>query len=57
MTTTVPTRSSSRSAPSFTRHGLIVRGSHGHSSLGNLVMGSVATKVLAGCSTPVLLIR
>ncbi len=39
------------------RHDLIVMGSHGHSSLGNLVMGSVATKVLAGCGTPVLLIR
>ncbi len=39
------------------RHDLIVMGSHGHNSIGNLVMGSVATKVLAGCSTPVLLIR
>lgn len=36
---------------------LLVLGSHGHGTLGNLVMGSVATKVLAGCSTPVLLIR
>jgi nucleotide-binding universal stress UspA family protein len=36
---------------------LLVMGSHGHSSLANLVMGSVATKVIAGCSTPVLLIR
>jgi len=25
--------------------------------LGNLVMGSVATKVLAHCKTPVLLVR
>lgn len=39
------------------RHDLIVMGSHGHGTLGNLVMGSVATKVLAGCDTPVLLIR
>ena len=36
---------------------LIMMGSHGHDSLSNLVMGSVATKVLAQCSTPVLLIR
>lgn len=36
---------------------LIVMGSHGHSSLGNLVMGSVATQVLAHCKTPVLLVR
>ncbi len=36
---------------------LIVMGSHGHGSLGNLVVGSVATKVLAGCKTPVLLVR
>ncbi len=36
---------------------LLVLGSHGHTTLGNLVMGSVATKVLAHCSTPVLLIR
>ncbi|MDQ2778952.1 MAG: universal stress protein [Pseudomonadota bacterium] len=39
------------------RQDLIVMGSHSHSSIGNLVMGSVATKVLAGCATPVLLIR
>jgi nucleotide-binding universal stress UspA family protein len=32
-------------------------GSHGHGSLSNLVLGSVATKVLAQCGTPVLLIR
>ena len=36
---------------------LIVMGTHGHTAMGNLVMGSVATKVLANCSTPVLLIR
>jgi len=36
---------------------LIVMGSHGHGTLANLVMGSVATKVLANCGTPVLLIR
>ncbi|MEK8048341.1 universal stress protein [Ideonella margarita] len=36
---------------------LLMLGSHGHNSLGNLVMGSVSTKVLANCTTPVLLIR
>jgi nucleotide-binding universal stress UspA family protein len=36
---------------------LVMLGSHGHGSLGNLVLGSVATKVLAACSTPALLIR
>lgn len=36
---------------------LVMMGSHGHGSLTNLVMGSVATKVLAGCSVPVLLVR
>jgi nucleotide-binding universal stress UspA family protein len=34
---------------------LLMMGSHGHGTLTNLVMGSVATKVLANCSTPVLL--
>jgi len=36
---------------------LVVMGSHGHSTLANLVMGSVTTKVLAHCKTPVLLVR
>ncbi len=36
---------------------LLVLGSHGHGTLANLVMGSVATKVLANCGTPALLIR
>jgi nucleotide-binding universal stress UspA family protein len=36
---------------------LIVMGSHGHSALGRLVMGSVASEVLAHCSVPVLLVR
>ena len=36
---------------------LLVMGSHGHGNLGNLVMGSIATKVLAGCKLPVLLVR
>ena len=36
---------------------LVMMGSHGHGSLGNLVMGSVATQVLAHCKVPVLLVR
>jgi nucleotide-binding universal stress UspA family protein len=36
---------------------MVVLGSHGHSALGNLVMGSVATQVLALCQVPVLLVR
>lgn len=36
---------------------LLMMGSHGHSALGNLVMGSVATQVLAHCKVPVLLVR
>lgn len=36
---------------------LVMMGSHGHSALGNLIMGSVATQVLAQCKAPVLLVR
>jgi nucleotide-binding universal stress UspA family protein len=36
---------------------LVVMGSHGHGALANLVMGSVATQVLAQCKVPVLLVR
>lgn len=36
---------------------LVVMGSHGHGTLGNLIMGSVATRVLAGSKAPVLLVR
>lgn len=36
---------------------LLVMGSHGHGVLVNMVMGSVATQVLAQCKTPVLLVR
>ncbi|MCY7308684.1 MAG: universal stress protein [Rhodoferax sp.] len=36
---------------------LLVMGSHGHGALGNLVIGSVATKVVAMCTTPILIVR
>jgi nucleotide-binding universal stress UspA family protein len=39
------------------KYDLLILGSHGHGTLTNLVMGSVATKVLAHCGTPALLIR
>ena len=39
------------------KYDLIIMGSHGHSNFMNLVAGSVATKVMAACKTPVLLVR
>jgi nucleotide-binding universal stress UspA family protein len=39
------------------KYDLLIMGSHGHGQVAGLVLGSVATKVLARCSTPVLLIR
>jgi nucleotide-binding universal stress UspA family protein len=36
---------------------MLIMGSHGHGTLVNLVMGSVATQVLAHCKVPVLLVR
>jgi len=36
---------------------LLIMGSHGQGALRNLVLGSVATKVLAQCAVPVLLVR
>ena len=39
------------------RFDLVMLGSHGHGNLVNLVMGSVATRVLAHCTTPMLLVR
>lgn len=40
-------------------HGIdmIVMGSHGHGALGNLLLGSVASKTLATASVPVLIVR
>ncbi|HJV62797.1 MAG TPA: universal stress protein [Albitalea sp.] len=39
------------------RFDLIVMGTHGHSAMGNVVLGSVTTGVLARCKTPMLLVR
>jgi nucleotide-binding universal stress UspA family protein len=39
------------------RYDMIVMGTHGHSAFGNLLLGSVASGVLARCTAPVLLIR
>ena len=36
---------------------MVIMGSHGHNALRNLVLGSVATQVLAACSVPVLIVR
>ncbi len=36
---------------------MVVMGSHGHGLFGNLVMGSVATQVLARSKVPVLMVR
>ena len=36
---------------------VLVMGSHGHSSIGNLLLGSVAMRVMARCKTPVMIIR
>ncbi len=36
---------------------LIVMGSHGHSALRNLLVGSVTSNVLARCKTPLLIVR
>lgn len=36
---------------------LLMMGSHGQSPLGSLVMGSVTSRVLGHCTTPVLIVR
>lgn len=36
---------------------MIVMGSHGHDALANVVLGSVATKILATAAVPVLIVR
>ena len=39
------------------RFDLLMMGSHGHGNLTGLVLGSVTTKVIAHCRTPLLLVR
>ena len=39
------------------RYDLVIMGSHGHGALAGAVLGSAATRVLAKCKTPVLLVR
>lgn len=36
---------------------LVVMGSHGHTALGSLVLGSVTSKVLARCKVPMLIVQ
>jgi len=45
------------SAVAAERPDLIVMGTHGQSALGNVLLGSVASGVLARCQVPVLLIH
>ena len=40
-----------------TKPDLIIMGSHGHSALGSIIMGSTTSGVLARCAIPVLLVR
>jgi len=35
----------------------IVIGSHGHSGIGNVLLGSVVSRVMALCKTPLMMIR
>ena len=39
------------------KYDMLMMGSHGHGLLGNLVLGSVTTKVMANCDVPVLIVR
>ncbi len=39
------------------KYEMVVIGSHGHTALGNVVLGSVATRVIAQCEMPVLVVR
>ena len=39
------------------RYDLVVMGSHGHSALTGAVFGSVTTRVLARCKTPLLILH
>lgn len=39
------------------KYDMLMMGSHGHGLLGNLVLGSVTTKVMARCGVPMLIVR
>jgi nucleotide-binding universal stress UspA family protein len=39
------------------KYDLVIMGSHGHGAFATLVLGSVASKVLANCKVPVLIVR
>jgi len=39
------------------KYDLLIMGSHGEGALKNMLLGSVAAKVMARCSVPVLLVR
>jgi|JI6StandDraft_1071083.scaffolds.fasta_scaffold372528_2 nucleotide-binding universal stress UspA family protein len=39
------------------KYDMVVMGSHGHTTVGTVLLGSVAQRVLSNCSVPVLLIR
>jgi nucleotide-binding universal stress UspA family protein len=39
------------------KYSLVIMGSHGHGALANLMLGSTASKVLANCKVPTLIIR
>jgi nucleotide-binding universal stress UspA family protein len=39
------------------RYDLMIMGSHGHGAIAGLVLGSVTSRVLAGCQTPLLIVR
>ena len=51
-----PTQEILRAATN-TKTQLIVMGTHGHGLLGRALMGSVAQKVLAECTVPVLMVK
>jgi nucleotide-binding universal stress UspA family protein len=39
------------------KYDLLIMGSHGHSALAKLVLGSVVSRVLASCDVPLLIVR
>jgi nucleotide-binding universal stress UspA family protein len=39
------------------KYSLVIMGSHGHGTLATLVLGSAASKVLANCKVPALIVR